>query len=215
MPDPDIIRILRSKTKLTDDEIIKLSNNKAWQEIYKAEAEERERKEKLRKPEICFTGFNFEEREKLETDATLKGLKVRTRVTTLLAYLVMGDMPGEKKIEQAEEQGVQILTIDEYEKLDSFVKTPKKLSKKTKNITNKIIKENKQQYLEEDIYKVKKNRNSFLLKHWWIWIIWLFAMAGVLSIPLPEILSTIIFIPFLFFPIIYLIYWVIKKVIKR
>ena len=38
MPDQDVIRILRSKTKLTDDEILKLSNNKAWQEIYKAEA---------------------------------------------------------------------------------------------------------------------------------------------------------------------------------
>jgi len=215
MPDPDIIRILRSKTKLTDDEIIKLSNNKAWQEIYKAEAEERERKENLRKPEICFTGFNFEEREKLETDATLKGLKVRTRVTTLLAYLVMGDMPGEKKIEQAEEQGVQILTIDEYEKLDSFVKTPKKLSKKTKNITNKIIKENKEQYLEEDIKKVKKNRNSFLLGHWWVWIIWLFAMAGIGYIPLPGILSLIAINLAFLFPLFYLIFWVMKKVIKR
>ena len=217
MPDPDIIRILRSKTKLTDDEIIKLSNNKAWQEIYKAEAEERERKEKLRKPEICFTGFDFEEREKLETDATLKGLKVRTKVTKLLAYLVLGDMPGEKKIEQAEEQGVQILTIDEYEKLDSFVKKPKpkKINKKTTKITNKTIKESQPQYLEEGIYEVKKNRKSFILKHWWVWIIWLFAMAGVLSIPLPEIVGTIIFIPFLFFPLIYLIYWVIQKVVKR
>ena len=147
MPDQDVIRILKSKTKLKDDEILKLSNTKAWQEIYKAEAEERERKEELRKPEICFTGFNFEEREKLETEATIQGLKVRSRVTKFLAYLVIGDLPGEKKIEQAEEQGVQILTIDEYEKLDSFVKTPKKLSKKTKNITNKIIKENKEHYI--------------------------------------------------------------------
>ena len=42
VPSPDIIQILRSKTKLTDDEIIKLSNKEAWQEIYKVEAEARE-----------------------------------------------------------------------------------------------------------------------------------------------------------------------------
>jgi len=29
MPDEDVIRILKSKTKLTDDEILKISNNKA------------------------------------------------------------------------------------------------------------------------------------------------------------------------------------------
>ena len=200
MPSPDIIQILRSKTKLTDDEIIKLSNKEAWQEIYKAEAEERERREKLRKPEICFTGFNFEEREKLETDATLKGLKVRTKVTKLLAYLVIGDTPGEKKIEQAGEQGTQILTIDEYEKLDLFIKKPK---------------ENQPQYLEEDTQKVKKNRNSFLLKHWWFWIIWFFALGVLAQLPLPEIIFVIANNLLWLFPIIYLIYWIIKKVVKR
>ena len=66
MPDTDIIKILRSKTRLTDEEIIKLSNNKAWQIIREAEAEQRIRKEEIRKPEICFTGFNFEERENLD-----------------------------------------------------------------------------------------------------------------------------------------------------
>ena len=200
MPSPDIIQILRSKTKLTDDEIIKLSNKEAWQEIYKAEAEERERREKLRKPEICFTGFNFEEREKLETDATLKGLKVRTKVTKLLAYLVIGDTPGEKKIEQAGEQGTQILTIDEYEKLDLFIKKPK---------------ENQPQYLEEDTQKVKKNRNSFLLKHWWFWIIWFFALGVLAQLPLPEIIFVIANNLLWLFPIIYLIYWVIRKVVKK
>ena len=152
MPDQDVIRILKSKTKLTDDEILKLSNTKAWQEIYKAEAEERERKEELRKPEICFTGFNFEEREKLETEATIKGLKVRSRVTKFLAYLVIGDLPGEKKIEQAEEQGVQILTIDEYEKLDTFTKKPKSISKKPKKETTQ-----EDEYVDESIGQTKKS----------------------------------------------------------
>ena len=200
MPSPKLIKILKSKTLLSDEEIIPLSDAEAWDKVYEAEAIMRAEREAERKPEVCFSGFNRKEREKLETQATIKGLKVRLRVTKFLAYLVIGDMPGEKKIEQAEQQGVQILTIDEYEKLDLFVKKSK---------------ENQPQYFEEDIEKVKKKRDSFLLKHWWVWIIWLFAMAGVLSIPLPEILSTIIFIPFLLFPLIYLIYWVIKKVIKR
>ena len=164
MPDQDIIRILKSKTKLTDDEILKLSNTKAWQEIYKAEAEERERKEELRKPEICFTGFNFEEREKLETEATIKGLKVRSRVTKFLAYLVIGDLPGEKKIEQAEEQGVQILTIDEYEKLDTFTKKPKSISKKTKKETTQED-EYVDEYVDESIGQTKK------LIPIWVWFI--------------------------------------------
>ena len=59
MPDTDIIINIEIKTGLTDEEIIKLSNNKAWQIIREAEAEQRIRKEEIRKPEICFTGFNF------------------------------------------------------------------------------------------------------------------------------------------------------------
>ena len=164
MPDQDVIRIFKSITKLKDDEILKLSNTKAWQEIYKAEAEERERKEELRKPEICFTGFNFEEREKFETEATIKGLKVRSRVTKFLAYLVIGDLPGEKKIEQAEEQGVQILTIDEYEKLDTFTKKPKSISKKTKKVTTQED-EYVDEYVDESIGQTKKSIPN------WVWFI--------------------------------------------
>ena len=167
MPDQDIIRILKSKTKLTDDEILKLSNKKAWQEIYKAETEERERKEELRKPEICFTDLTLK-KEKLETEATSKGLKVRTKVTKLLAYLVIGDIPGEKKIEQAQEQGVRILTIDEYEKLDSFTKKPKSISKKTKKITNpedEFSDVYSDEYADESIGQNKK------LIPLWVWFI--------------------------------------------
>ena len=60
----------------------------------------RERKEKLRKPEICFSGFNFEEREELETQSVIKGLNVRKSVTKDLAYLVIGETPGEKKLKK-------------------------------------------------------------------------------------------------------------------
>ena len=185
---------------MSDEEIIPLSDAEAWDKVYEAEAIMRAEREEKRKPEICFSGFNREEREKLETEATTKGLKVRSRVTKFLAYLVIGDMPGEKKIEQAGGQGVQILTIDEYEKLDLFVKKPK---------------ENQPQYLEEDNEKVKKNRKSFLLKHWWFWIIWFFSLGVLAQLPLPEIIFVIANNLLWLFPIIYLIYWVIRKVVKK
>ena len=38
------------------------------------------------------------------------------------AYLVIGDLLGEKKIEKANEQGVQILSLDEYEQSEEFIK---------------------------------------------------------------------------------------------
>ena len=124
MPSPHVIQILRSKTRLSDEEIIKLTDSQAWKAIYEAEKGKREKRELLRKPEICFTGFNYEEREDLETEAVIKGLKVRKRVTINLAYLVIGDTPGEKKIELALEQGVEILRLEEYEKKEFFVKKP-------------------------------------------------------------------------------------------
>jgi len=37
MPSPHVIQILRSKTRLSDDEIIKLTNAQAWKAIYEAE----------------------------------------------------------------------------------------------------------------------------------------------------------------------------------
>jgi len=152
MLSPDVIRILRSKTRLSDDEIIKLTNAQAWKAIYEAEKLERERKESLRKPEICFTGFNYEERENLETEAVIKGLKVRQRVTVNLAYLVLGDTPGEKKIELALEQGVEILSLEEYEKKQFFVKKPL--------VKNKRVKKDYDEEVYDEIYFNDQNNES-------------------------------------------------------
>ena len=160
MPSPKLIKILKSKTLLSDEEIIPLSDAEAWDKVYEAEAIMRAEREAKRKPEVCFSGFNRKEREILETQATIKGLKVRSRVTKFLAYLVIGDLPGEKKIEQAEEQGVQILTIDEYEKLDTFTKKPKSISKKTKKETTQ-----EDEYVDESIGQTKK---SIPL---WVWFV--------------------------------------------
>ena len=53
-----------------------LDSRKAWEAIYGGEKVKKEKRESLRKPEIYFTGFNYEERENLEADEVKKGLKV-------------------------------------------------------------------------------------------------------------------------------------------
>ena len=40
MPSPHVIQILRSKTRLSDEEIIKLTDSQTWKAIYEAEKEE-------------------------------------------------------------------------------------------------------------------------------------------------------------------------------
>ena len=119
MPSPKLIQVLRSKTKLTDEQIIGLSEAEGWAEVQKVDEQRRAEREANKKPEICFTGFNGNEREELETTAVIKGYKVRTSVTKNLDILVLGEAPGEKKIEKAEAQGVSILQLDEYESLAS------------------------------------------------------------------------------------------------
>ena len=84
MPSPELIQILRSKTRLTDEEIINLTEAQGWKAVREAEKKERERKEKLRKPEICFSGFDFEEREELETQAVIKGLRLGSQLQKIL-----------------------------------------------------------------------------------------------------------------------------------
>jgi len=152
MPSPHVIQILRSKTHLSDEEIIKLTDSQAWKAIYEDEKEERERSKLLRKPEIYFTGFNYEERENLETEVLINGLKVRKRVTVDLGYLVIGDTPGEKKIELPLEQGVEILSHKEYEKKDFLLKKPKLKTKK--------IKKDYEEKVYDEIYLNDKNSAS-------------------------------------------------------
>ena len=105
MPSPKLIQILRSKTKLTDEQIIGLSEAEGWAEVRKVDEQRRAEREANKKPEICFTGFNGNEREELETAAVIKGYKVRTTVTKNLDILVLGEAPGEKKLRRQKRRG--------------------------------------------------------------------------------------------------------------
>ena len=117
MPSPKLIQILKSKTFLSDEEIIPLSDSEAWAKVYEAEAIMRAERESKRKSEVCFSGFNRMEREILESLAIEKGFEPKGSVTSRLVYLIIGDTAGESKIAKAEKQGVQILRREDFEKL--------------------------------------------------------------------------------------------------
>ena len=117
MPSPKLIQILKSKTLLSDEEIIPLSDAEAWDKVYEAEAIMRAEREAKRKPEVCFSGFNRTEREILESLAIEKGFEPKGSVTSRLVYLIIGDTAAESKIAKEEKQGAQILRREDFEKL--------------------------------------------------------------------------------------------------
>lgn len=62
---------------------------------------------------VCFTGFG-PRKEQLRTEAEAAGFHVASGVTKTLDYLVCGPEPGPSKIEQAQERGAKIVTVDEW-----------------------------------------------------------------------------------------------------
>ena len=62
MPSPKLIQILRSKTDLSDEEIIPLTDQEAWSKIYAVDAEKRKTRPP-KSPEVFFTGFSLKEKE--------------------------------------------------------------------------------------------------------------------------------------------------------
>ena len=118
MPSPKLIQILRSKTDLSDEEIIPLTDNEAWSKIYAVDAEKRKNRPPKR-PEVCFTGFSKKDKEYLEALAFEKGFDSKGSVTKSLKYLVIGETPGESKVIKAKSQEILILQKNEFELLDS------------------------------------------------------------------------------------------------
>ena len=117
MPSTKLIQILRSRTDLSDEQIIPLSDAESWAIIYKIQEENRNKRPPKR-PEVCFTGFSKKEKEELDDLADQKGFDSKGSVTKSLKYLVLGETPGETKIKKAEEQGVPVIRREEFEKLN-------------------------------------------------------------------------------------------------
>jgi len=100
--------ILRSRSApFTEDQIEAMSDRDGWSWIYGHDKTRQEYKApKL--PEICFTGFPDNEKERLCLIALEAGLLVKDSVTKNLALLVTGAFPGPSKMSKAEKQGCTI-----------------------------------------------------------------------------------------------------------
>lgn len=67
--------------------------------------------------EVAFTGFTEAEKIEFSRMAMQACLMVRTAVTKKLGFLVTGPTAGWKKLEVAKEQGVQLLTVEQFKAL--------------------------------------------------------------------------------------------------
>lgn len=114
MPSDKLIRILRSKTDLTDEQIIPLTDEEGWAKVYEAEAAAKADRDANRKPTILFSGFNKADKAEMEAHAIERGFKPVTVVNKKLEYLVLGETPGQKKVDKAKELDVPILHAHEY-----------------------------------------------------------------------------------------------------
>ena len=94
MPSEKLIKILRSKTDLTDEQIIPLSDEEGWAKVDEADAAAKAEREANRKPTVLFSGFNKADKAGMEAHAVAHGLKPGTTVTKKLECLVLGETPG-------------------------------------------------------------------------------------------------------------------------
>ena len=117
MPSDKLIKILRSKTYLTDEQIIPLSDGEAWEKVYEAEAAAKAERDANRKPTVVFTGFNKTDKDRLKAHAIECSLKPVSGVTQKLEWLVLGETPGEKKVIKAQELGIKTIQAHEFMQL--------------------------------------------------------------------------------------------------
>ncbi|MCT8283561.1 MULTISPECIES: BRCT domain-containing protein [Xanthomonas translucens group] len=120
MPDEKAVRILGSKTDLTQKEILALSNEEAWDRIYAL----RKDKAKDNRLQVCFSGFGESRKSELKSMATQAGLKNVTSITKNLDFLCTGATPGPTKLQQANDQGVQLLTEQDFLRMLSTGELP-------------------------------------------------------------------------------------------
>lgn len=103
-----LLSILKSKTDLSNKEIESLTEKKGWEIIYSLKVK------KDPKIEICFTGYNPSEKQKLTKIAIEKGFHIAKSITVNLNFLCCGSNAGETKIKKALEQNVILISSDEF-----------------------------------------------------------------------------------------------------
>ena len=113
--------ILLSKSDIPIEVIEELDDSEAWAVIYSL----REKKARDDRLQVCFTGFNASKKLELCELAENKNMRVMSGVTKKLDFLCGGENSGPKKIEKAEEQGVQFLTEKQFKNLVKTGELPK------------------------------------------------------------------------------------------
>ena len=106
--------ILKARTKMTDEEISRLTDFQGRQIVYQLDAEKRKAPKRL---EICFTGFTDDEKKILWKQANENGFQVVGSVTKHLAFLVTGEAPGPMKLEKARSQKTTVLNHAQFNEL--------------------------------------------------------------------------------------------------
>jgi len=103
---------LKAKSRFSDAEIELMSDAEGWSWIY---SNAKPRKEKS--TQVCFTGFSADEKSELVALAEEARLEVVGSVTKNLAFLCAGDNAGPSKLEKSREQGVHVLSREQFEHL--------------------------------------------------------------------------------------------------
>ena len=111
MPSEKLTRILRSKTDLSVGEISILTEKEGWDIVYSLKPT------KKNLNEICFTGFNASEKNKLIDHAEQHGLKAVKSVTKSLRFLCAGENAGPAKLKKAQDLGSTILSFEQYHQM--------------------------------------------------------------------------------------------------
>ena len=106
-----LLSILKSKTNLNENEINSLTEKQGWEIVYSL------KQKKEPKIEICFTGYNPNEKEQLSKIAVEKGFHIAKSITVNLNFLCCGSNAGEMKILKAKEQNVILLSTYEFHNL--------------------------------------------------------------------------------------------------
>lgn len=110
MASPYVAKILSSKSDLSPEKIESISDADAWKIIYSLTST-KVRDDRI---QLCFTGFDPDQKQVLVDYARANKCKVRGSVTKKLDYLICGEYPGPVKIEKARSQGAKILTASEF-----------------------------------------------------------------------------------------------------
>lgn len=113
MASEKVARILRAKSKMSEEQIQAIPDGEAWTWIYS----QRPRKTKEKLDQICFTGFDQTVRDALEVRARESHLEVVKSVTKKLRYLCTGPNAGPSKLEKAREQHVVLMSLEQFENM--------------------------------------------------------------------------------------------------